>query len=402
MTVGVGSVLRGWEGERQWRCAGEVCGSLAPLEPTYLFCESRLRTSAGQFLAGFAGTVSYAVKANPEPRVLRTLASAGIANFDVASLEEVRAVLTHCPAATLHFNNPVKAAEAIERAYREHGVRSFALDEMSELEKIRKVTGGDPSVMYTVRFKLPHDGAAYDFGSKFGASLEQAIDLLQAIAGLGARPALTFHPGSQCTDPAKYRHYIEAAAEISQRAGVSPRLINVGGGFPAHYLGTRLPSLESYFREIREAASRCFPEPVPLMCEPGRGMVATAVSLLTRVIHVRNCGRNVFLNDGVYGGMQEQAIVDLRFPARAWREGLQLQGKGTDYQLFGPTCDPVDRLTRPVQLPAGLREGDYVEFGLLGAYGSVTATRFNGFGSSDYIDIVEGTSFAPPAGPLVS
>lgn len=367
---------------------------MAPLEPAYLFCESRLRARAARFLAGFDGAVSYAVKANPEPRIIQTLASAGVANFDVASLDEVRTVLSHCPVARLHFNNPVKAIDAIERSYREHGVRSFALDEMSELQKIREATGSDPSVMYSVRFKLPHSGAAYDFGSKFGATSEQAITLLQSIAGMGASPAITFHPGSQCTDPAMYSQYLEAAAQICKKAGVEPQLVNVGGGFPEHYMGTGLPALEAYFREIGEAARRYFQQPVQLMCEPGRGLVAPAVSLLSRVIHVRDCGRSVFLNDGVYGGMQEQSIIDLRFPARIWRDGNLLRGDTTDYQLFGPTCDPVDRFARPVRLPRGLREGDYIELGLLGAYSSATATRFNGFSSSTYLDVLEGTDFS--------
>ena len=79
---------------------------------------------------------------------------------------------------------------------------------------------------------------------------------------------------------------------------------------------------------------------------------------------------------------------------RAWRRGKRLRGSATEYQLFGPTCDPVDRFARPVQLPAGLQEGDYIEFGLLGAYGSATATRFNGFDSSNYFDVLEGTDFS--------
>ncbi len=393
MTVGVGSVFKARDRQRAFRCAGQVSARLNPLEPTYLFCEDRLRGRAARFLAGFDGMVSYAVKANPEPRILQTLAHSGVTHFDVASVEEIRAVLGHCPIATLHYNNPVKAADAIETAYRQYRVRSFALDEMSELRKIAAATGGDRSVTYTVRFKMPHHGAAYDFGSKFGATAEKAVELLRSIGRIGARPAITFHPGSQCTDPDMYRRYLAMAATICSRAGVPPQWVNVGGGFPEHYLGTDLPGLEAYFDAIGEAAMAHFPRPVPLMCEPGRAMVAPAVSLLTRVIHVRDCGRSLFLNDGVYGGMQEQSIVDLRFPTRVWREGKLLQGSATDYLLFGPTCDPVDRFTRPVSLPAGLREGDYIEFGLLGAYSSATATRFNGFESSRYLDVLEGTEF---------
>lgn len=393
MTVSFGTVLKDRDRRQVFASAGEISRRLAPGDPAYLFCEDRLRNRAARFRAGFDGIVSYAVKANPEPRVLQTLARSGINHFDVASLEEIRAVLNHIPSATLHFNNPVKAADTIEQAYRLHRVCSFALDEMSELRKIRAATAGATSVMYSVRFKLPHSRAAYDFGSKFGATADQAVELLRAVAELGARIALTFHPGSQCTDPDMYRRYLEMAAEISRRAGVAPQLVNVGGGFPEHYLDTDLPILEDYFAAIGKAALRYFDSPIQLMCEPGRALAASAVSLLTRVIHVRDCGRSVFLNDGVYGGMLEQSIVDLRFPGRVWRAGRMLQGTTSDYWLFGPTCDPLDRFTRPVTLPAGLREGDYIEFGLLGAYSSATATRFNGFDSSRYLDVLEGTDF---------
>lgn len=393
MTGSISTVFQARSGERVYRDASAVIRRLRPQEPVYLFCAHRLQLRARQFLQGFPGTVSYAVKANPEARVLRTLVAAGIDNFDVASLPEIRCVLTHHPRARLHFNNPVKALEAISEAYLRHGVRSFALDELSELEKIAAATGGDSSVLYSVRFKLAHHGAAYDFGSKFGAEPDKAVALLRSLAARGARVALTFHPGSQCTDPGMYVRYLEAAADIVARAGVTPELINVGGGFPEHYLDTALPPLEQYFQAIDTAMQRNFSDPIPLMCEPGRGLVAAAASLLARVIHVRDCGRSLFLNDGVYGGMLEQSVVDLRFPTQVWREGRPLPPGSASYQVFGPTCDPVDRLLRPAALPDNLQVGDHLEFGLLGAYGSATATSFNGFRSGTYLNVLKGTDF---------
>lgn len=393
MAGSVTEAFREVDARDRYRCTSDVIGKTTPIEPVYLFCEAKLRDRARRFLAGFPGVVSYAVKANPESRVLRALDHSGLKNFDVASLAEVRALLTHSPDATLHFNNPVKAFEAIEESWRRYGVRSFALDEFSELDKIQRATEGDPGVLYTVRFKLPHVGAAYDFGSKFGATAGQAAELLQAIKRAGARAALTFHPGSQCTDPGIYARYIEAAAEIARTAGVTPEFVNVGGGFPEHYLDTRLPPLEEYFAVIEEAARRHFDGSVPLMCEPGRGMVASCVTLLTRIIHVRDCGRQLFLNDGVYGGMQEQSVIDLRFPARAWRGAQPINGRDSLYRVFGPTCDPIDKMSRPVILPRGLRPDDYVEFGLLGAYGSVTSTSFNGFRPGYYVDVIESPEF---------
>ena len=373
--------------------AAQVTSKLKPRDPLYLFSPDALQARANRFLTHFPGTVSYAVKANPEARVLETLTATGLQNFDVASLDEVRRVLEYCPGSILHYNNPVKAEEAIAESYLDYGVRSFALDEISELEKIQRCTGGDPSVTYTVRFKLAHAGAAYDFGSKFGATEDYAVELLQAIENIGGSPALTFHPGSQCTDPQMYERYLEAASRILKRAGVKPTFINVGGGFPEHYQDTTIPALEEYFAVIESSMNKYFDSKIPLICEPGRGMVASSVSLLARVIHVRDCGKSVFVNDGVYGGMQEQSLVDICLPVRAWRDGKALSATATDYHVFGPTCDPVDRLPRSTALPKELRTGDYIEFGLLGAYGSATTTTFNGFSSCTYVNVLDSTEF---------
>ncbi|MCB1856359.1 MAG: hypothetical protein KDI05_15850 [Halieaceae bacterium] len=375
---------------RQYSGALEVIRSLQPVEPAYLFCAATLEHRATRFLRGFPGRVGYAVKANPEPRVLETLARLGLRHFDVASLDEIRLVRALCPGARLHFNNPVKAEEAIREAYHRHGVRSFALDEAAELDKIRRATDGATDLFYSVRFKLAHGRASYDFGSKFGASPETAVELLRSIAAQGARAALTFHPGSQCKDPGEYAHYLAAAARIVKASGVDIAFINVGGGFPECYENAAVPALEAYFEAIAAAAASHFETRPVLLCEPGRAMVAPAASLLARVIHVRDDGTTLFVNDGIYGGMLELSVIDLRLPVRAWRDERVLTGDVASYRVFGPTCDPIDRLPHEITLPRGVRAGDYVEFGLLGAYGSATSTRFNGFQSAAYFNVAEG------------
>lgn len=389
------SLLRtGGEPETVYRNAADVIRRARPAEPVYLFSEERLRARALRFQRGFPGAVGYAVKANPEERVIRVLVDQGIRHFDVASIGEVEALAASYPGVQLHFNNPVKPFEAIEAAWRRFGVRSFALDERAELAKIRQATGHDPAVTCSVRFKLPHEGACYDFGSKFGAAPDYAARLLAGVAALGARPALTFHPGSQCLDPSMYAKYLRTAAEIARAAGVEPVQINVGGGFPEQYGGADAPPLEHYFSAIESAARQFFRRPPPLVCEPGRGMAAVSVSLLARIIHVREDNRTVFLNDGVYGGMQEQALIDLDLPARVWRDGRLLRGRTRVCRLFGPTCDPTDRLRAEVPLPGPVQAGDYLEFGLLGAYASATATAFNGFRSTVYYSVEEGFGVA--------
>jgi ornithine decarboxylase len=400
MTVYLSSLSTAPGRETAFSDARQVVRQLAPTEPVYLFCQEKLLERARCFQQGFAGEVSYAVKANAEPRVIKALWEQGLGHFDVASLGEVEAVSALCPGAVLHFNNPVKAAEAIASAYCDHGVRSFALDEDAELEKLVRATGGATDVMYSVRFKLAHAGASYDFGSKFGAAPEQAALLLRRIAALGTRPALTFHPGSQCTEPGMYARYLAAAAGIIAHAGVEVAQINVGGGFPEQYENARVPSLQAYFDAIKDAARRFFPTPPKLMCEPGRAMVAPAVSLLARVIHVREMQHCLFVNDGVYGGMLEQSVVDLHLPVLLWRNGFQPRGVPEAYRIFGPTCDPIDRLSREVELPCRAEPGDYIEFGLLGAYGSATTTGFNGFRSSIYCNVERGFRQAQAPQPV--
>ena len=371
----------------------EVTRFLNPGEPVYLFSEKVLRNRARTFLRKFPGTVSYAVKANPEERVLKTLWHSGVSNFDVASIEEVRLVSALFPGATMHFNNPIKTPEAIHEAYNEHGVRSFALDEKSELHKIVSQTGGDPDVIHAVRFKLEHACAAYDFGSKFGASTDDAISILNLAGKLGLKTAVTFHPGSQCIDAEMYDHYLNKAAYILGYTGVAPVFVNVGGGFPEYYPGTELPQLDDYFDVIKVACDRYFDKPVDLLCEPGRAMAGSCASLLTQVIHTRPDGRTLYINDGIYGGLQEQTLVKLNLPVRVWRDGELLAGSQSEFTVFGPTCDPCDKLPGSLLLPAGVRAGDFIEFGLLGAYGSTTSTRFNGFSSGSYVDVNEQTAW---------
>jgi ornithine decarboxylase len=376
--------------ETDFSGASSVSRNLTLEEPCYLYSADQLQRQAARFLTGFPGVVSYAVKANPEPRVIRTLAQSGVQHFDVASPQEAKLIAGLAPQATLHYNNPIKAERAIELAYRECGVRSFAVDGTEELLKIRRVTGGDPNVMYSVRFCLSHASASYDFGSKFGATPEETVELLQLAASGGARLALTFHPGSQCTDPQAYARYIQVAAKIVERSGEKIEFLNVGGGFPEHYDRLDLSTLEDYFAVIEKAVATSFDSPPRLMCEPGRAMVASCISLMTSIIHVRPQEGSVFLNDGVYGSFQEQVLINLHLPLRVWRNGVELGGDCVPYTVFGPTCDPVDRLPYKIELPRDIKEGDHVEFGLLGAYGSATSTTFNGFPLAQYVSVEEG------------
>jgi ornithine decarboxylase len=377
-----------------FRDTAHVITAIAPDHPLYCFCRGQLQLQASRFLQGFPGQVAYAVKANAQPLIVTTLVDAGLRHFDVASMNEVALVRNLAPSANLLYDNPVKSRDEIGRAYREFSVRSFALDDAIELQKIADLVGRDASVQMNVRFKLPKLMPAQDLSSKFGAAMDVAADLLRQVSAMGYRPALTFHPGSQCTDPMAYDEYIAGAATVATAAGVQLSMLNVGGGFPAPYSNVRVPPLTEYFRTVDKAWRKHFPgASARLVCEPGRSMVAGCVSLLTRVKH-RRAGRTVYLNDGIYGGLLEHLVFKISTPMRVYRDGRALRGASAEFEVFGPTCDSTDRLPLTVPLPEQIGEGDWVEFGLMGAYGSATATRFNGFESDQYVEVAKGFPLA--------
>ncbi len=363
-----------------------------PKDPAYLFCKDNLIRQSKLFQKRFPGLVSYAVKANPQTQILNSLIESGVEAFDVASIEEIRLVYALAPCATLHFNNPVKSLEAIQEAYNRYGVRSFVIDDAEELRKIRSIVGKHRDIEISVRFKIEGNSAAYDFTSKFGVYKKNAATLLSAVDKCGYRPSLTFHPGSQCEDAQQYAQHIDAAGWIQRTSSVQLYRLNVGGGFPTAYTDSKAPDLDVYFNAIAESFNRHFSHTeTTLLCEPGRSMVANSCTLLTRVIHRRE-DDTLFLNDGIYGGLMEQMIVRLQLPVAVWRDGKRLLGVEKKFTVFGPTCDALDKLPE-IRLPIDIKTDDYIEFGFLGAYGSSTATVFNGFRSEKYIEVDHLTRF---------
>jgi len=350
-----------------------------PDHPVLYFAPDVLRATYARFRDGFPGLVTYAVKANPDAAVLGTLAGAGMGAFDVASLEEIARVRAVCPTASLHYNNPVRAVSEITGAL-DHGVRSFSVDRQGELDKlIAACPAGETEL--TVRFKLPVSGAVYDFGAKFGAEPDEAAALMQRAAKAGFTVSLKFHPGTQCARPAPWADYIAAAGRIVRAAGVAPARLNVGGGFPSRR-GAEAPDLAPYFVTIREAVAEAFPERAPaLLCEPGRGMVGDCITLAAR-IKARD-GDTVFLNDGMYGALAE--FADIGAVERISVPGRRAAPR--PFRAFGPTCDSIDMLPAPLALPGDVAEGDYVLFAGMGAYTGALATRFNGYGAAELVEV---------------
>ncbi len=359
----------------------------SPERPVALVRPGAVDLAARWFSDNFKGDVLYAVKANPSPWMIRALHGAGIRAFDVASIPEMEVVAEHAPGARMAFMHPVKSRRAIERAYAEFGVRTFALDSHDELDKLLEATGGAKDLNLIVRLAVEAGGAAYSLSGKFGVSAFEAPALL-----LAARRAtdqlmgVSFHVGSQCMRPSAFQAAMAQASRALVRAGVFADVVDVGGGFPSVYPGMVPPDLSEYTAAIdRGFNDMMVHETTELWCEPGRALCAEAASLLTRV-ELRK-GDALYLNDGAYGSLFDAAHSKWPFPVKLIRADGEVDGELKPFRFYGPTCDSVDHMPGPFWLPEDVREGDHVEIGMLGAYGVALASRFNGFGDVETVEV---------------
>ncbi|MGC6399190.1 type III PLP-dependent enzyme [Sphingomonas sp. FW199] len=356
-----------------------------PVAPVTLVRPHAASRAARFFVEKFPGRSMYAVKANPSPDLLRILFDAGVTHFDVASIGEVRLVAREVPGATLCFMHPVKAEEAIEEAYFTHGVRTFSLDTIEELEKIVRATRGATDLTLCVRLRVSSDHSKLSLAAKFGAAPGEAKELLMATRQVADALGICFHVGSQAMSPEAYANAMERVRIAIVEAGVTVDVVDVGGGFPSSYPGMEPPPLERYFATIHRAfESLPISYSAELWCEPGRALCAEYSSIIVRVEKRR--GDELYINDGAYGALFDAAHIGWRFPVRLLREP-DSNARDMAFSFYGPTCDDLDHMTGPFMLPADVRAGDYIEVGMLGAYGAAMRTAFNGFGSDSTVAV---------------
>ena len=362
-----------------------VATALKPAAPVTLIRPQAAARAARFFVEKFPGKSLYAVKANPSPDLLRTLWDAGITHYDVASIAEVRLVAQTLPEAKLCFMHPVKAEEAIAEAYHDHGVRTFSLDTMDELAKIMRATGDATDLELCVRLRVSSEHAELSLASKFGVEVDEAAELLMATRQAADALGICFHVGSQAMSPHAYTQAIERVRAAIVKAAVTVDIIDVGGGFPSVYPGMEPPALELYFDAIHRAAESL---PVSysseLWCEPGRALAAEYSSLIVRV--ERRRGDELYINDGAYGALFDAAHIGWRFPVELLRTVPSAKGN-TQFSFYGPTCDDMDHMAGPFLLPDDVQAGDYIEIGMLGAYGCAMRTAFNGFSSETQVEV---------------
>ena len=365
----------------------------SPERPVALVRPASVAVAARWFQNNLKADVFYAVKANPSRWVIETLVETGVNAFDVASLAEIELVRSVSADARLAFMHPVKSRGAIKSAYQDHNVRTFVLDSHEELQKILEETGFATDLNLVVRMGVSADGAAYSLSGKFGITPDQAPALLLATrqAVQDGLMGVSFHVGSQCMRPSAYEAAMSQVSRAIKKAGVFVDIVDVGGGFPSVYPGMVPPDLQEYADAIhRGFAEMPVSETTELWCEPGRSIVAESSSILCRV-DLRK-GDALYLNDGSYGSLFDATHSRWPFPTKLVRDG-DSASEMKPFRFYGPTCDSIDHMPGPFYLPADIREGDFIEIGMMGAYGVAMTTGFNGYGSHE-IAVVEDAPMA--------
>ena len=365
----------------------EVINQLQPSEPVFCISVSELQAATQRF-STFPGRILYAVKCNPNPFVLKTLFDAGITDFDVASLNEIRLIDDlFGKAAGQFFNNPVKSRPAIKAASSEFGIRFYTVDSVEEVDKILSETALPRDLVIAVRLSTAAKDARYVLSTKFGSHANEAVTLLQYIQKTGAKAGISFHVGSQCLSPHAFSTALALVGKVIRKASVPISVLNVGGGFPAPYPGDDVRSLDYYLsRIIHGWRDLNLPLSCLLLCEPGRGLVATSGTVILQVIN-RHDGA-IFVNDGVFGTLQELGHPRESRPTKLHRLSGAPSQRMAKFKVYGPTCDSNDVLGAPFILPEDVREGDWVEVGMMGAYSLSMRTAFNGF-HTDKIVVIQ-------------
>jgi len=333
----------------------------------------------------------YAIKCNPLPQVLKTIAHFGL-GFDCASKNEIDTVLTETGVdpSRIVYANPCKTKSFIRHA-RSRGVTRMTFDNATELEKIAEVY---PEAELILRIKVDDSGSLMQFSSKFGADLTIVPDLLEQAADLGLNiVGVSFHVGSGCCDPSCFNEAIANARAVFDQAalyGYDLSVLDLGGGFPGNNGSEGLfdKCARAINQQLEESfSSEEFPD-IEIIAEPGRFMAASAFALYTTVIakrRVLNNRFNYYLNDGVYGSFNCK-VFDHHNPEPI-AVGKSSTEQGYMSVLWGPTCDSLDKVHDGVQLPE-LAVGDWLLFKDMGAYTCSAASEFNGFAKPKFHFVV--------------
>ena len=315
----------------------------------------------------------YAVKANPDELVLKTLIEEG-AGFEIASIAELDLLMNlGVSAAEIFYSNPMKSRAYLEYAAKK-GVEWYVLD---SIEELRKIVSVKPDAKMYLRIDTPNIGSDWPLAGKFGTHLADIHEIIQEAVKLNADLAgVTFHVGSQCRNPQNWRVGIERAKKVfadMKLAGLNPRLLNIGGGYPVRHIKP-IPSIEIIAEVINDTIAD-LPDNIRIMAEPGRYLVSDSAYFVCRVVGTatRNGKRWMYWDAGMFGGVIE-ITEGLRYEILTDRKSSDIP-----WSVAGPTCDSVDILMHDLMLPSDIQEGDFIYIPNAGAYTTAYASNFNGF-----------------------
>ena len=354
--------------------------------PLFVIDHNELRSNYATFKKYLPRVQAYfAIKANPDLAIVKTLFDAG-ASFDISSMPEFRVVYENIKAMPdkeryewirehVIYANPIKANETLMQLDRYQPLLTF--DNLDELEKLRRYA---PNSRLVLRLRVSNAGAMVELSSKFGAEPDEAVDLILEAekAGLIVE-GLSFHVGSQTTNFENYVQAINIAALIfkqaSERGYDKMNLLDIGGGFPAPY-DTSVKPFSELAKRINSELERLFPPDIKIIAEPGRFIVATAGTAVSTIIGkaVRHGKLCYYINDGVYSTFSGIIFDHCQYHFDAFKTGTT-----QICTVFGPTCDGLDVISMTEELPADLERDDLLFSRNIGAYSGATATNFNGF-----------------------
>lgn len=361
--------------------------------PIFVIDHEKIRKNYREFKAHLPFVqVYYAVKANSNPEIVKTLFNMGC-SFDVASMPEFMIVyenIRNMPEKerqdwiwdNIIYANTIKPMETLEALDVYKPLVTF--DNSEELKKIKEHA---PHAGLVLRLRVPNTGSMVELSSKFGADPGEAVDLIARAFSLGlVVEGLSFHVGSQCTNFENYVQALNLAANIiketEERTGRKIRILDIGGGFPVKYhpgIKTLTPLAKKLTAEIR----RLFPADMQILAEPGRYLVANTCTLVAKVIGkaYRDGKPSYYINDGVYHTYSGQVFDHCTYPVLSFRdEETQISA------VFGPTCDAFDTITLSADLPE-LEVNDLVYSENIGAYSIASSTWFNGFPPAKVVHI---------------
>ncbi|EKO3957568.1 type III PLP-dependent enzyme [Vibrio fluvialis] len=320
-------------------------------------------------------TLHFALKPLPHPVVVRTLLQEG-ASFDLATTGEVELVAQEgVPAERTIHTHPIKRDADIRDALA-YGCNVFVVDNLNELAKFKAYRD---DVELLVRLSFRNSEAFADLSKKFGCSAEQALTIIEMAKEWNIRiKGLSFHVGSQTTNPQKYVEAIHTCKEVMEqvveRGLPALSTLDIGGGFPVNYTKQVMP-IDQFCVPINEALAE-LPETVQVIAEPGRFIVAQSMMSVASVMgQAERDGQTwYYLDDGVYGSFSGLIFDDAQYPLVT----LKQEGEYAPSVLAGPTCDSIDVIAENILLPK-LDNGDLIIGRMMGAYTSATATDFNFF-----------------------